>query len=78
MNKQAERTNHCETYCRQFYRCVVHWGTDCKRQEGRKIPRMKSYPQEFIEAETPVTTRQEKRNRLKEALTAINTKAVGW
>lgn len=79
MNKQSERNQHCDKYCRQYHRCAVHWGTDCKRQGGRKIPRMKSYPQEFVaETETPVTPRQEKRNRLKEALEAIKTKAVGW
>ena len=77
MNKQAERTNHCDKYCRQYRRCAVHWGMDCKRQGGRKIPRMKSYPQEFAaEQETPVT--QEKRNRFKEAFKNIRIKAVGW
>lgn len=79
MNKQAERTNHCDKYCRQYRRCAVHWGMDCKRQGGRKIPRMKSYPHEFMaEVETPVATRREKRNRPKEALRNIGTKVVGW
>ncbi len=77
MNKQAERTNHCDKYCRQYRRCTVHWGTECKRQGGRRIPRMKSYPHEFAaEVEPPVT--QEKRNRFKEVINTARAKVANW
>ena len=35
------RTQICLT-CSQFSLCAVHWGADCKRQGGKKIPRMKA------------------------------------
>jgi hypothetical protein len=79
MNKQAERTSTC-TPCNHFRRCKVHWGNECKNMGGRRIPRMKSYPQEFHAElnEIQIETRQEKRNRIREVLDAVRTRVVGW
>jgi hypothetical protein len=84
MNKQAERAAHCESYCPHVYRCTVHWGADCKRQGGQKIPRMKTVPREFVKEPEPaaepvkIETRHEKRSRVREILDTVRTKVVGW
>lgn len=80
MNKQAERKNYCDDFCNHVYRCSVHWGAECKRQGGKRIPRMKSVPNEFLQepAEPRVETQQTKRNRIKEVLNTVRTKAAGW
>jgi hypothetical protein len=30
--------------CSHFGYCIIYWGADCKRQGGKRIPRMKSMP----------------------------------
>lgn len=79
MNIQAERTSTCNS-CNHFHRCKVHWGSECKRQGGKRIPRMKSYPQEFHNevSETVLETRQERRSRIREVLDTVRTRVVGW
>ncbi len=40
----AEKEIEAETClsCDHFGFCMVYWGAECKRQGGKKIPRMKS------------------------------------
>ena len=80
MNKQAERTYYCDNYCNQFYRCNVHWGADCKRQGGKKIPRMKqlAYRDYNRGRQVEPEAKEVKRSRIKEVLSAVKTKVVGW
>jgi len=80
MNIQAERITTC-TPCDHFHRCKVHWGAECRKQGGRRIPRMKSYPQKMFDEAVPeiqIENRQEKRSRLKEALNTVRTKVANW
>lgn len=37
-----ESRNQICLLCSKFSFCIVHWGPDCKRQGGKRIPRMKS------------------------------------
>lgn len=79
MNKQAERTNHCDNYCNWFYRCNVHWGAECKRQGGKKIPRMKQFAyREYNRGRLEPEVKKVKQSRIKEVLNAVKTKVVGW
>lgn len=80
MNIQAERTGYCKTNCKQIRRCMVCWGAECTWQGGKRIPRMKSYPQEFHNEvpETVLETRQERRSRIREVLDTVRTRVVGW
>ncbi len=80
MNTQTERITAC-TPCNHFHRCKVHWGSECRKQGGRRIPRMKSYPQEMFDepiSETVLETRQERRSRIREVLDTVRTRIVGW
>jgi hypothetical protein len=79
MNTQTERITTC-TPCNHFHRCKVHWGSECRKQGGKRIPRMKSYPQEFHAelSEIQVEAKQEKRNRIREELDTVRTRVVGW
>ena len=41
MGKPAGATEYCLT-CNHYGYCAIYWGAECKRQGGRKTPRMKS------------------------------------
>lgn len=73
MNKQTERARFCDNYCHDVYRCSVHWGEDCKKWGGRKIPRMKSIPRDFTKEGAA-----EKPKKSKGILEGIRTRVVGW
>ena len=79
MNLQEERTSYCEAHCRHIYNCKVHWGKDCTRMGGRRIPRMGYYPREF-QKEPPeqAETQQEKKSWIKGVLDTVRTRVVGW
>jgi hypothetical protein len=48
MIKTESGTEYC-TSCVHFGYCMVYWGVDCKRQGGKRIPRMKPTPVDIIE-----------------------------
>lgn len=48
MIKTESRTENC-TSCVHFGYCMVYWGVDCKRQGGKRIPRMKPTPADILE-----------------------------
>lgn len=76
--------------CKQFSFCIMHWGADCKRQGGKKIPRMKSVPHELRwQVDTPAQSnkcdRPEKpeksakaSSQIKQRFEKIKTKLMTW
>ena len=46
MSQLESNTKDCPSCC-HFGFCMVYWETDCKRQGGTKIPRMKSDPNQI-------------------------------
>ncbi len=48
MIKTESRTENC-TSCVHFGYCMVYWGAECKRQGGKRIPRMKPTPVDIAE-----------------------------
>ncbi len=40
-SQKKSHTGNC-LFCIHGRFCLVNWGTDCKRQGGKKIPRLKS------------------------------------
>jgi len=39
---ECERKEACDqAKCRSINKCAVHWGKDCNRQGGKKIPRFR-------------------------------------
>lgn len=39
---EIDRTKACSK-CAEVNKCAIHWGKDCNRQGGKKIPRYKEY-----------------------------------
>lgn len=51
MTKTEAQIERCMEFCRScihFDFCSVYWGAECKRQGGKKIPRMTTKPIEAI------------------------------
>jgi len=70
--------------CAHFQFCLVYWGTDCKRQGGNKIPRMKS---KRVEERRMADRQQSKKhkpmntkpkNQIIKISEPIRTKAANW
>jgi len=47
MIKTESGTEKC-TSCVHFGYCMIYWGVECKRQGGKRIPRMKPSPIDLI------------------------------
>jgi len=83
MTKIESQTKHCPKLCRScthFGFCLVYWGTKCKRQGGKEIPRMKTKP---IEAKKKVNKQEAKkpekpRKQIIEMFEPIRTKLANW
>jgi len=54
---KTEATEYC-TSCVHFGYCMVYWGVECKRQGGKRIPRMKPTPVDIIEKTARPRTEQ--------------------
>jgi hypothetical protein len=63
--------------CGHFDFCQVNWGTDCKRQGGKKIPRLKSIAVDTRQI-IPKTVSKNMEKKLTEMFEPIRTKAVYW
>lgn len=65
--------------CADYHRCEVHWGKNCKRLGGKKIPRQKSIPVKRWEKEQQVipliVPEEEKKPTF---VQKILTKVVNW
>lgn len=48
MKKTESGMEFC-TSCVHFGYCMVYWGVECKRQGGKRIPRMKPTPADILE-----------------------------
>ncbi|MEW6425002.1 MAG: hypothetical protein AB1523_09710 [Bacillota bacterium] len=42
-HQQIARRERCRP-CRFFHRCKIHWGDECNRRGGKKIPRFRNLP----------------------------------
>ncbi len=73
MAKTKMRTEKCFC-CRHFGYCLIPWGTKCKRQGGKKTPRLKS--RSVVEKKK--TDKSESRKQKVEIFEPIRTKAVSW
>lgn len=51
MAKIASGMEFCNS-CVHFGYCMVYWGVECKRQGGKRIPRMKPTPADILERDT--------------------------
>jgi hypothetical protein len=40
--KERRREAEC-MHCRYFGRCEQHWGMECNRQNGKKVPRFRTF-----------------------------------
>lgn len=77
MNKQAERTAFCDKYCRDFDRCKIYWGADCRKYGGKKIPKMKAPLRENTVTEKSKV--EPKPNKVKKSIAdSIRTRVAGW
>ena len=58
--KNTKSHNENCTSCVHFGYCMVYWGVECKRQGGKRIPRMKPTPVNILEktAETQIELMQ--------------------
>ncbi len=79
MTKLAVCTETCLS-CHDSRFCLVRWGTECKRQGGKKIPRMKSVPlHPARKVEKPIQKKTEKpRPIIFNLFEPISTKATNW
>jgi len=75
MSKLEYRTKDCHS-CKHFEYCVVDWGADCKRQGGKKIPRMK--PMMVHARKCTKQPGREKPKRIVDVFEPIRTKVVYW
>ena len=78
--KRIEFLNETCLYCNHFGFCMVNWGLKCKRQGGKKIPRLKSRSfKERQKEDHKISNRPDRsrhiNNRVNEP---IRTKAVNW
>lgn len=48
MKNTESGTAYC-TSCVHFGYCMVYWGVECKRQGGKRIPRMKPAPIDIMQ-----------------------------
>ncbi|MFA7076838.1 MAG: hypothetical protein WC147_00275 [Syntrophomonas sp.] len=55
MIKAQAATEKCLS-CIHYGYCAIYWGADCKRQGGKKIPRMKSRPVGELEMASQIIT----------------------
>jgi len=55
--KIESRTENCAS-CVHFGYCMVYWGVDCKRQGGKRIPRMKPTPVVILEKAAKTRTKR--------------------
>lgn len=81
MTQIKSRAETCYS-CDNFKFCLVHWGPECKRQGGVKIPRIKSMPV-ARKHPLPVVKKQkvEKKVNLKPGVKRIEpiiTKIANW
>lgn len=87
IESQVSCTQNCSS-CVHFDYCLINWGTECKRQGGNKIPRMKS---KAVNAKSKVNPkksnksgRSEKsmnnnpRNKIFKMVEPIRTKVANW
>ncbi len=75
MAKTKVRTEKC-LCCRHFGFCLIPWGAECKRQGGRKTPRLKSLP---FELWPKVKKKQEKTDsKVVTMYESIRTKKTNW
>ena len=76
MSKIEYLTKNCNS-CSHFGYCVVDWGADCKRQGGKKIPRMKP---RMVQARksTKQPETEKPRNRTVAVFESIRTKVAYW
>ena len=79
MEKIELQTETCLS-CNNFRFCLVHWGAECKRQGGKKIPRTKAMPvKEKKEEDKRESKKHEKpRNKTIEMVEPIRTKVANW
>ncbi len=75
MTKTMVQTEKCP-YCKHFDFCLIPWGAECKRQGGKKIPKMKSLslalrPKANKKSEKP-------NNKIINRHDSIRTKKVNW
>lgn len=81
MNKIELSMGNCDL-CSHFDFCLIHWGIECKRQGGNKIPRFKTSPAEERKRNSKKQTARQNPMQLKkqtsEITEPIRTKAVRW
>lgn len=88
MSEMGSQTGNCVGNCLScvhFGYCLVYWGTECKRQGGTKIPRMKS---KRVEARSKVDRNKSRksdrsnstdpRNKVIQMVEPIRTKVANW
>ena len=83
MAKKESQTEYYMEKCRlctHFEFCRVYWGTKCKRQGGKEIPRMKTKPIEIIKKvnKQEVKKPQNPRKQIIEMFEPIRTKLANW
>lgn len=83
MTKIESQTEHCTEFCRScthFGFCLVDWGTKCKCQGGKEIPRMRTNRIKAKKKENKqvVQKPQKPRKQIIEIFEPIRTKMVYW
>jgi len=77
MRKMELRMGKCLS-CHDLRFCVVRWGPECRRQGGKKIPRMKSgLANQKRNVETHLNKKAANRP-MTERFEPIRTKAANW
>lgn len=81
MDKIELLMDYCST-CHHFDFCLIHWGADCKRHGGKKIPRLRTTT---AEERKKISQRQSAKKlpkhpvtQMSEIFEPIRTKAVHW
>ncbi len=76
MRKEGGMTKDCHS-CGHWGFCLVKWGINCKRQGGKRIPRMKSsIIQARLSSIQPKT--KQKGNSMFKGFEPIRTKLAHW
>ncbi len=83
MNKMESPTENGKEKClscSHFAFCLIYWGANCKRQGGKKIPRLKSMPVQGREkmAKQEWTKPKKSWNHTIEMFESIRTKVANW
>ena len=79
MAKLESQASFCMS-CYHVKFCQVNWGSDCKRQGGKKIPRMKfiAVKEKPTIPETVSKNKEKPEEKINKIFDPIKTKVVCW